>query len=68
MGEKQKLCFLCFSFIFSPFIAMMIAIITSGEEERLDIDRRSERKPLEGGGGRAIYCLVVFSMITLRSS
>lgn len=30
---------------------MMIAIITSGEEERLDIDRRSERKPLEGGGG-----------------
>jgi hypothetical protein len=54
MGEKQKLCFLCFSFIFSPFIAMMIAIITSGEEERLDIDRRSERKPLEEGGGRAI--------------
>jgi hypothetical protein len=50
MGEKQKLCFLCFSFIFSPFIAMMIAIITSGEEERLDIDRRSERKPLEEGG------------------
>jgi len=28
---------------------MMIAIIMSGEEERLDIDRRSERKPLEEG-------------------
>ncbi len=41
---------------------MMIAIIMSGEEERLDIDRRSERKPLEEGPG---YCLVVFSMITL---
>ncbi len=52
---RSRSCFLCFSFIFSPFIAMMIAIITSGEEERLDIDRRSERKPLEEGeGGRAI--------------
>lgn len=41
---------LFFIYLFA-LIAMMIAIITSGEEERLDIDRRSERKPLEEGGG-----------------